>query len=101
MWVGFFSTMHFYFAFHTRCEIIKSEAVHAGKLCHSNCNPYKLEGEDGPTNVGDFINWEVQEQSFKRWNHMKEQSMNMSPATFEFLSYMDVYYSTHDGISAD
>jgi predicted nuclease of restriction endonuclease-like (RecB) superfamily len=52
-------------------------------------------GEDGPTNVGRFINWEVQEQSFKRWNRMKEQSLFMSPATYEFLSFMDVYYSTH------
>jgi hypothetical protein len=77
-----------------------TSTTYAGKLCHSNCNPYKLIGEDGPTNVGNFINWEVQEQSFKRWNNMKEQSINMSPATFDFLSYMDVYYSTHSWTAA-
>jgi hypothetical protein len=43
-------------------------------------------GEDGPTNSGKFINWEVQETVLQE---MKELSMSMSPATYEFLPSME------------
>ena len=74
---------------------IQPKQVVAGALCKTNCNPYGGIGQEGTSQIADYINWEVQEQSFKKWNHLKELTVTMSPATFSFVCQMDVYYSTH------
>ena len=70
-----------------------------GKICHRNCNPYKITEavsnmkKAKPRRLMDYVNSQKQEQSFKDWNKLKYTSQSMSREAFRFMCQMDVYHS--------
>jgi hypothetical protein len=50
------------------------------------CNPHSHE-------CTNWINTEIQEQTFKRWNKIKDSGRKMGPGMFALMTQMDVLYS--------
>ena len=46
----------------------------------------------------DYVNTQIQEQSFKEWNKLKYTCHSMSREKFNFMCQMDVYYSTNTSL---
>jgi hypothetical protein len=72
----------------------------SGVVCKKDCNPYidfdrAKDGDRPPKRkISEFINSQIQEQSFKNWNKHKDSARKMHRSTFQMMMAFDLYYST-------